>query len=135
MIDWLAFPTLGGQRFSPDGKWLTYVTHAGERGWKAYVRPFLPGQPAPAATWQLTNESDIPLQILWRGDGKEVYYATAGTVFAMPVNVKAGAFQSGRPVPLFEDSSFMRGGSPLDVSRDGQKFLSLGPLERLAHSP
>ena len=54
-------------RFSPDGKWLAYVSDESGRP-EIYVRSFS----GSGGKWQVTTEGGI--QPMWRRDGKELYY-------------------------------------------------------------
>jgi eukaryotic-like serine/threonine-protein kinase len=114
----------GMARFSPDGKWVAYVSDESTRP-EVYVQSFPPS----AEKWQVsTNGGSTPR---WRRDGKELFYLTADSRI-MSVEVKAGAagFEVSLPKVLFEapvDTPF--GGSRYDVSPDGQRFLVNAPAE------
>jgi Tol biopolymer transport system component len=104
---------VGDARFSPDGRWVAYVTEETGRP-EVYVTSF----ERPGEKWRVSIEGGIAPR--WRRDGKELFYASVDwRVMAAPV--KAGEkFDAGPPAPLF-------GVNPLtqdyDVTADGQRFL------------
>jgi Tol biopolymer transport system component len=111
-----------GARFSPDGRWMGYVSDETGRP-EVYVQPFPPS----GARWQIsTGGGEDPA---WGRDGRELLYVrpdgmlTATTVESTGTTVTAGTtrplFPIGRPVGV--------AGNRFDVSRDGQIFVA--PLE------
>ena len=106
-----------GARVSPDSRWLAYQSDESGRT-EIYVRPFPPGD-GRTGKWLVSAGDGI--RPLWRGDGKELYYASGGTIMAVDIRTQP-AFQSGTPHVLFRVSAF----SPVfefNVSRDGKRFL------------
>jgi serine/threonine-protein kinase len=107
--------------FSPDGKWIAYVsTETGVE--EVYVRPY-PG--AGSKIRISTNTGQAPV---WRKAGREIlYYKATGTGrwTMMSVDVSTSpSFKAGTPRPLV-DVAF-RHGQPFrnyDVSPDGERFL------------
>src|SRR5438309_1199910 len=83
-------------RFSPDGRWITYVSNeSGKR--EVYVRGF----PAAGGKWQISNGGGG--QPHWRRDGKELFYVTADKkLMAVEVNGSSGTFEAGIPKSLFD---------------------------------
>ena len=75
-------------RFSPDGKWIAYDSN--ESGvYEVYVRPF----PGPGGTWKISAAGGYTPQ--WRGDGKEIYYASPDNkLMAVPISLDP-AFHAG----------------------------------------
>jgi serine/threonine protein kinase/Tol biopolymer transport system component len=106
----------GQAAFSPDGKWIAYVsTESGKSD--VYAAPFPgPGQRVAVSTAGGKNPR-------WRGDGKELFYlAEDGKM--MSVSIQSGAtLEPGLPVPLFETRVRNQPGWRYDVTADGQKFL------------
>jgi dipeptidyl aminopeptidase/acylaminoacyl peptidase len=106
-------------RFSPDGKWLAYVSDETGRP-EIYVQSF----PKPADKVLIsTNGGDQPR---WRRDGKELYFLAPDRKL-MAVAVKPGAmFESGEPKVLFQTraapglQTFRKHYAP---AADGLKFL------------
>ena len=111
-------------RFSPDGKWVAYVSDESTRQ-EVYVRSFPPS----GGKWQVsTNGGSTPR---WRRDGKELFYLASDSRI-MSVDVKAGAasFEVSSPKALFEAPvDTPAGANRYDVSPDGQRFLVNAPAE------
>ncbi|MCU1382751.1 MAG: serine/threonine protein kinase [Acidobacteria bacterium] len=111
-------------QFSPDGKWVAYVSdETGRR--EVYVREFAPDRsPAVGAgKWLVsTAGGDKPR---WRHDGRELFYIAPDKKM-MAVSVKpAAVFEPGLPEPLFDVET--TGFAPYDVGADG-RFLINTPL-------
>jgi eukaryotic-like serine/threonine-protein kinase len=128
------FEEHGGQ-FSPDGKWVAYVSIKSDR-YEVYVRPF--AQSAGSETRISTDGGD---QVRWRPDGKELFYvARDGRLTAVPLQLTGAnrtTVEAGAPVPLFQTHSK---GMPLGqvqyaVSSDGQRFLINALIEDDDTSP
>ena len=107
----------GRARFSPDGRWIAYVSNEQGRN-EVYVQTF----PASSAKWPVTNDGSEPQ---WRGDGKELFYAGGGKMWA--VEVKPGStFEAGVPKALFDLASLravVSNDTSYAVTADGQRFL------------
>ena len=100
-------------RFSPDGRWVAYVSS--ESGdYEVYVQPF----PGPGPRVQVSvGGGRVPV---WSSNGRTLYYWRSSQVFA--VDVQAGTtFVPGPPRLLF--SANYRGGTLVhagyDVTSDG----------------
>ena len=110
-------------QFSPDGKWLAYVSDASGIN-EVYVGDL----PRHSVTRAISINGGT--QPRWRADGRELFYLRADGML-MAVGVKAGAdFQPGAPFELFRTDTPRSGGSGIygyqmnyAVSRDGQRFL------------
>jgi hypothetical protein len=88
-----SFNERSGQ-FSPDGRWLTYVSD--ETGsFQVYVVPY-PG-PGP----KVAVSVDGGLSPLWSNDGREVIFRKSGKVIAAPITTTP-ALSAGRPAELFD---------------------------------
>lgn len=119
----------GQGAFSPDGRWIAYVSDESGRR-EVYVRSF--NEAAPGATvgkWPVSTAGGGEPQ--WRRDGKELFYLAAdGKLMAVPV--KAGStFEVRVPVALFnpgEDSQYT-------VSPEGGRFLISRMIERRPPGP
>jgi serine/threonine protein kinase/Tol biopolymer transport system component len=104
-------PNQGESRFSPDGRWIAFVSNESDRA-EVYVRPF----PGPGGESRVSVAGgDFPR---WRRDGKELFYLSADNkLMAVPVTLNP-TFQAGVPEALFSVRP-----SRYDVSPDGQRFL------------
>jgi Tol biopolymer transport system component len=118
----------GQPQFSPDGKWLVYVSDESGRD-EVYVSPF----PVPSRKWQISsNGGDRPR---WRRNGKEIYYLTPDNkIAAVEVGARGDSFEVGPAKTLFETRA-MRGGSAFDVTSDGQRFLVNSLVQAQSASP
>jgi dipeptidyl aminopeptidase/acylaminoacyl peptidase len=121
----------GKARFSPDGKWIAYVSDE-TRTAQVYVQSFPDGATKIHVS---TGGGDEPQ---WRRDGKELFYlAPDTTLMAVDVQPRAASLAIGAPQSLFVTNT-----SPPDVIRnvyspspDGQRFLVLSPLVPHGMSP
>ncbi len=110
------------EKFSPDGKWLAYVSD--ELGLdQVYVGPF----PNPTdVKWLVSEEGGG--QPVWSPDGTELFYRNGDRMVAVSVQTEP-TFRRGRPEVLFEgtyvSSRFISGYQYYDISRDGQRFLMI----------
>ncbi len=115
-------------RFSPDGRFVAYMSNESGRG-EIYVRPFIEGGGgAGSGQWQVSTAGGI--SPVWRADGAELYYvAPEGTLMAAPIRVRGAELLPGAPVPLFRPR-ISRGGADVgigpqyDVSRDGRFLIN-----------
>jgi serine/threonine protein kinase len=99
-------------RFSPDGRWMAYMSNESGRS-QVYVQSV----PAGGATYQVSTDGGS--RPAWRGDGQEVFYRSAeGVVMAVPVKLGASA-ELGTPQALFAASNASR----YAPSLNGQRFL------------
>jgi hypothetical protein len=131
-----AAPGTGGADLSPDGRWVAY--HSRESG---QMQVHVSAYPGPGPRYQVsTDGGGSPI---WRGDGRELYYARAneGTpqvgykgavgIVAVAVTMQATTLTFGPPTQLFAGRYVMdapaRG---WDVSRDGQRFFLRQPRDR-----
>ena len=105
--------------FSPDGRWLAYVSDESGQD-EVYVLPY-PG-PGPEFTVSTAGGREP----VWSPNGSELFYRTEDQF--MVVEVELGeAFRGGTPRPLFADT-YMRvnvatGVPNYDVTPDGQRFV------------
>ena len=103
-------------RFSPDGKWIAYVSDESGRN-DVYVQPF----PGPGPKWLVSTDGGI--DPVWSKDGHELFYRQNDQLMVASVAPK-GEFSADRPRRLFEirfDAS--DNGPNYDVSRDGKWFV------------
>ena len=106
--------------FSPDGKWLVYVSDVSGRG-EVYVQPY----PGPGPVVQIsTNGGQEPL---WSRSGKELFYRSLAPRMVMRVAIEAGSeLRAKRPEALFEDHFVTSTTGSFDVAADG-RFLMVQP--------
>jgi Tol biopolymer transport system component/tRNA A-37 threonylcarbamoyl transferase component Bud32 len=124
------FRETNGQ-FSPDGKWIAYVTDE-SGGNEILVRSF----PDAAHKWQVSIKGGN--WVRWRRDGKELFYlAPDGKFMSVSVHAAHGELGFTSPEPLFDFPNHSLERSALsyayDVAPDG-RFLVLTPVGSEAHS-
>jgi serine/threonine protein kinase len=107
----------GEARFSPDGRWIVYVS--GESGGvEVYVNSF----PEPGRPVRVSTKGGVRPE--WRSDGKEIYYIWNKKLFAAAVNGGGAIFQASSPQPLFPiNESYIGYRTHYHASADGSKFL------------
>ena len=109
-------------QFSPDGRWIAYVSNESQR-LQVYVARF----PGAGDKRQISLEGGLSPR--WRRDGKEIFYeAPDRKLMSAAVNVKGDALEVAQVRPLFGPVN----GNEIfyydyDVSADGQRFLILPP--------
>lgn len=100
-------------RFSPDGRWVAFVSNETGR-LEVYVTRF----DRPGEKWRVSTEGGFGPR--WRGDGKELFYASLDWGM-MSVQVKSGEqFEVGQPAQIFRADPLS---TDYDVKADGQRFL------------
>jgi eukaryotic-like serine/threonine-protein kinase len=106
-----------GAQFSPDGRWLAYVSD--ELGTtQVYIAPF----PGPGGKWQVSKSGGTEPR--WRADGKELYFVSADSkLTAVEVTARDATVEIGIAQALFETRMFLSPGTHYDVTRDGKRFL------------
>ena len=110
--------------FSPDGRWLAYVSHESGRG-EIYVQPF----PGPGGKWQISTEGGQ--EPVWARSG-ELFYRSLGGQKMMAVEITTEpVFSAGTPQLVFEGSYQPSLGriAMYDVTRDGQRFVMIEPRQ------
>ncbi len=114
----------GWPDFSPDGRWIAYVSDESGRD-EVYVQPF----PGPGGKWQISNEGGA--EPLWSRNGRQLFYRKGNKRWV--VDIQTGvAFSLSKPRLLFEQPGYAHG-NPIrswDISPDGQRFLMVKEEER-----
>jgi dipeptidyl aminopeptidase/acylaminoacyl peptidase len=102
--------------FSPDGKWVTYVSNESGKD-EVYAVAF----PNPAARFQIsTNGGNNPQ---WRRDGKEMFYVDPDNkIMAVDVSARGDSLQLGTPHALFQ-ARLQTVDPPYAATGDGKRFL------------
>jgi hypothetical protein len=105
--------------FSPDGRWLAYVSEESGRS-EVYVQAY----PGPGGKWSISIEGgDEPM---WSPNGTELFYRQGNKMMAVSVKT-VPTFTAGKPTLLFERKyvTGLKQPSNYDVSLDGQRFLMM----------
>lgn len=100
----------GTAQFSPNGHWLAYVSDQSGTS-QVYVQPY----PGPGRSWQISTDGGYHPQ--WNPKGRELFYRNGNRTMVVDVTTSP-TFRVGKPRVLYE-------GPEGEVSRDGQRFLSL----------
>jgi serine/threonine-protein kinase len=113
--------TEGAPVFSPDGRWLAYISSESGRN-DIFVRPY----PGPGGKWQIsTAAADDPM---WSRTSRELFFAAAPTPLRLMVSrysVEGDSFRADKPMPLSETLFPNRPRGPshdVAVHPDGQRF-------------
>jgi serine/threonine protein kinase len=107
-----------GARFSPDGRWVAYVSDESGKN-EVYVQPFQTSGQSSGARWTISTAGGS--QPVWRRDGRELFYLAADNKL-MAAPVKTGArFEAGSPVTLFKTEPAAE--HAYDVTADGHRLL------------
>ena len=107
-------------RFSPDGRWVAYVSNESGRA-EVYIASFTPpGSGDSRVQSRLQVSRDGGNTPVWRDDGREVIFRSAlsGVPIAVEITPTAAGFQAGAPIRLFTPPPV-----PWAVTRDGKRFL------------
>ena len=110
----------GGPQFSPEGKWLAYVSDK-DGPFQVYVRPFPNGKDTLVST-------DGGTQPRWNPNNQEIFYREGDKMMAVSLSASPD-LRLFQPHILFERKyNFTSVTYPnYDVSRDGQRFLMVKP--------
>ena len=110
-------------QFSPDGKWVAFVSNESGRP-EVFVQSFPEGR----ARTQVSTAGGT--QVRWSGDGKEIFYvAPDGKMMAVSIAFGGASPDVKLPVPLFQThlatGTNVLGNKPqYAVSRDGRFLLN-----------
>ena len=126
--------TQSAPEFSPDGRWLAYMSAESGRP-EVYVQPY----PGPGARTVVSTEGGR--EPAWSRDGRELFYTTVpsadGHIKMMAVAVSSTTeFRAGAPRTLFEGRYVWS--NPIrmyDVAPDGKRFLMVQDVERPPMKP
>ena len=104
-------------RFSPDGRWLAYMSDESGRI-EIYAQAF----PGPGEKYTLSTQGGK--EPVWSRDGREIFYRDGDRMMVVPLQIEP-AFRPGTPRMLFEAPFASNpGGYPnYDVSLDGTRFI------------
>jgi len=121
-------------QFSPDGKWMAYVSDESGQN-QVYVRDIPPARPPVQIS--ITGGS-LPR---WRRDGRELFYVSADEkLMAVPIRFSGNGVEAGTSQPLFDFAPRAggAGGTPTfdyQPTADGRRFLVPVPLAEEAPTP
>jgi dipeptidyl aminopeptidase/acylaminoacyl peptidase len=104
-------------QWSPDGRWIAYVSDESGRE-EVFVLPF----PVTGQRWRVsTNGGGEPV---WSSDGRELFYRDRRQVRVVDV-ATSPTFRAGTPRPLFADTFVVSPNNVAgySVARDGKRFL------------
>ena len=111
----------GYARFSPDGRWVAYLSNESGHN-EVYVQPF----PGPGEKKQIST--DGAAEPVWARNGRELFYRNADRMMAVEVTTSP-SFMAGKPRLLFEKPYVRVSLRPnYDVTPDG-RFLMLQQIE------
>ena len=116
--------------FSPDGRWLAYVSN--ESGvQEVYVRP----SPGPGGRWQVsTGGGRFPV---WSRDGRELFFQTLDwRVMAAAYTAKGDSFAAGKP-RLWTETRLRATGTfaNYDLAPDGKRLAAIVADDANAEKP
>jgi Tol biopolymer transport system component len=109
----------GGAMFSPDGRWMAYVSNeSGQRD--VYVRPNTgPDRKVQVSTGGGTHPR-------WNPNGRELFYRNGNKMMVVDVSIRSGDIVPSPPRVLFDqryDFGSAQTVANYDVSPDGQRFV------------
>ena len=117
----------GAGKFSPDGRWFSYLSDDSGRP-ELYVVPFPgPGEKREismgGAELSLALQVSFPLQGgFWLGDGRQIAYLSPDRkLIAVDVRFQGATLEIGGSHPLFGGRPLPEG--PFDVTHDGKRIL------------
>jgi serine/threonine-protein kinase len=114
--------------FSPDGRWIAYVSNESGRE-EVYVQAY----PGPGPRYTVSRDGGS--SPAWSRDGHELFYMGEGSdknvaMMDAPI-VTSPSFSIGTPRKLFEGVFTVSGGSrSYDVTPDGRRFIMVQPHEQ-----
>ena len=105
--------------FSPDGRWLAYVSEETGRA-EVYAVAY----PRPGPRYRISTDGDWDPR--WAANGSEIFYISRNKLMAVPVSWNR-ELMVGKPQMLFQDKFYSQGPniSGYDVTSDGQRFVML----------
>ena len=108
----------GGGEFSPDGRWMAYVSNESGQ-FEVYLRPY----PGPDRKKQVSTQGGTHPK--WNRNGKELFYRVGNKMMVVDVSTSPDLTLS-QPRVLFEQRYAFGSASTIpnyDVSPDGQRFV------------
>ena len=109
-----------GPKFSPDGRFLSYIQLDAANRAEVFVRPVDPK--AEGGPWQISDGTFSPA--FWRRDGKELYYLARDQAVMVADVGTSPTFTFTKPRVLFRQASKVPDRLAY-VTADGERFLAL----------
>ena len=108
--------------FSPDGRWISYISDESGRD-EVYIRPY----PGPGAHTTVSTQGGV--EPIWAPDGRRLYYRNANSMMVVSVETGDGITVS-KPTVLFEGryDRGVAGNLSYDLAPEGDRFLMIQPL-------
>jgi eukaryotic-like serine/threonine-protein kinase len=119
----------GAPRFSPDGRWLAYISDESGRD-EIYAQPY----PGPGGKWQISTDGGT--EPVWNPNERELFYRSGNKMMAVGIATQP-SFSADKPRTLFE-GPYQPSPATIpnyDVSPDGQRFLMLKSSEQAQAAP
>ncbi len=118
-------------RFSPDGRWMTFLLSDPSGIGDIYVRAYPDG----GALRRVSTGGGFGPR--WSRNGREIVYVDfSGNLTAVDVSPEGGALVVGNPRKLFElPVALLSGGAEYDVAEDGNRFVMLVEQTQPASTP
>jgi serine/threonine-protein kinase len=119
----------GAPQFSPDGRWLAYVSDESGR-FEIYVQPY----PGPGGKYQISTAGGN--EPVWNPNGRELFYRSGGKMMAVDITTQP-SFSAGKARMLF-DGPYLSISTTIpsyDVSPDGRRFLMLKSVDQEQTAP
>jgi len=106
-------------RFSPDGKWLAYISNESGRD-EVYVEPY----PGREGKWTISTEGGR--EPVWSRDGSALYYRQGDRMLVVAID-PGPPFSAGKPRVVFKGryEVGVAGNPNWDISPDGRRFLMI----------
>ena len=114
--------------FSPDGKWLAYISNESGRA-TLYVQPY----PGPGMRVTVTGQG--PTEPAWSKNSSELFYRSGAQILSVRYRVSGAEFIPEKPVVLFSQPPVIGGTTvraSYDVASDGRFLLNQASPEGVA---
>jgi hypothetical protein len=125
----------GSARFSPDGRWIAYISDESGRD-EVYVREFLlspdGSKPEPTPKRVISNGGGAAPK--WREDGKELIYFSLDRKTVMSVEIATNPVFRAAPPKVLCQLPAAPAFSPA-VTADAKRFLAAIPVQGNAQEP